>query len=196
MKMRKWMSSPGTKRNILVLAIVAFVGAAAYLNWSYNQRFGAGNTAMAEAEDQMTTAVSAILGRQEEQSASALSATVSGYFSQARLTRQQSRDQALSLLEMAASAESASQETLDAAMNQITEMANWSLLESRIENELLAKNFADCVVYLSAQGCTVAVPAPSEGLAEADVARITDAVIANSEYTMTQINVIEVMDYQ
>ena len=152
--------------------------------------------AMAEAEDQMTTAVSAILGRQEEQSASALSATVSGYFSQARLTRQQSRDQALSLLEMAASAESASQETLDAAMSQITEMANWSLLESRIENELLAKNFADCVVYLSAQGCTVAVPAPSEGLDEADVARITDAVIANSEYTMTQINVIEVMDYQ
>ena len=78
-------------------------------------------------------------------------------------------------------------------MDQITEMANWSLLESRIENELLAKNFAECVVYLSAKGCTVAVPAPSEGLSEADVARITDAVQANTDYTMSQINVIEVM---
>ena len=39
-------------------------------------------------------------------------------------------------------------------MNEITVMANWSLLESKIENELLAKDFADCVVYLSSQGCT------------------------------------------
>ena len=49
------------------------------------------------------------------------------------------------------------------------------------------------MVYLSAKGCTVAVPAPSEGLSEADVARITDAVQANTDYTMSQINVIEVM---
>ncbi len=192
MKIKEWRTDPTLKRNLLVLAVIVFVGAAAYLNWSYNQRWGAGNSAMAGAEDQKSTAVNAILGQQEE---STMTAAVSGYFSQARLTRQQSRDQALSLLEMAASAESASQETLDAAMNQITEMANWSLLESRIENELLAKNFADCVVYLSAQGCTVAVPAPSEGLTDADVARITDAVTANSDYTMAQINVIEVMAY-
>ena len=164
MKFKDWMREHNSKRNLLVLAILVFIGAAAYLNWSYNQRWGSGSSAMAETEDQMTTAVNAILGR--ESAAAAPAAAVSGYFSQARLTRQQSRDQALSLLETATCAQSASAETIDAAMKEITKMANWSLLESRIENELLAKNFADCVVYMSDEGCTVAVPAQAQGLEE------------------------------
>ena len=193
MKGKTWSVNPTLKRNILVLAVITLVGAAAYLNWSYNQRWGPSNSAMADAEDQLTTAVNAMSKGEGNAEDAGLTAPVSGYFSQARLTRQQSRDQALSLLEMAASAETANQETLSSAMDQITQMANWSLLESRIENELLAKNFTECVVYLSAKGCTVAVPAPSEGLSDAEVARITDAVRSNTDYTMSQINVIEVM---
>ncbi len=193
MRVKAMSVSPTLKRNVLVLAVITLVGAAAYLNWSYNQRWAGADGAMADVEDKLTAAVNAMTKAEENTGAAALPASVSGYFSQARLTRQQSRDQALSLLEMAASAESATQETLSSAMDQITQMANWSLMESRIENELLAKNFAECVVYLSAKGCTVAVPAPTEGLSEAEVARITDAVRANTEYTLSQINVIEVM---
>lgn len=154
---------PHLKRNILIAAVLLLVCAAAFLNWSYNQRWGDGNSAMADAEDEMTTAVNAADGAPEEIVSAALPASVSGYFSEARLTRQQSRDQALSLLETAACAESASQDVIDSAMNEITVMANWSLLESKIENELLAKDFADCVVYLSSQGCTVAVPSGADG---------------------------------
>ena len=150
------------------------------------------NSAMADAEDEMTTAVNAADGAPEEAVSAALPASVSGYFSEARLTRQQSRDQALSLLETAACAESASQDVIDSAMNEITVMANWSLLESKIENELLAKDFADCVVYLSSQGCTVAVPSGADGLTETQVAQITDAVLSNPEMTAAAINVIEV----
>lgn len=73
-------------------------------------------------------------------------------------------------------------------MNEITVMANWSLLESKIENELLAKDFADCVVYLSSQGCTVAVPSGADGLTETQVAQITDAVLSNTEMTAAAIN--------
>ena len=153
---------PHLKRNILIAAVLLLVCAAAFLNWSYNQRWGDGNSAMADAEDEMTTAVNAADGAPEENVSAALPASVSGYFSEARLTRQQSRDQALSLLETAACAESASQDVIDSAMNEITVMANWSLLESKIENELLAKDFADCVVYLSSQGCTVAVPSSAD----------------------------------
>lgn len=189
--MKDWKSNPNFKRNITIAAVLVFVGAAAWLNWSYNKQWGAGNAAMAEKEDQMTAAVS----EAENAENSTLTASVSNYFSQARLTRQQSRDQALSLLETAASAETASQETIDAAMNDITAMANWSLVESKIENELLAKDFSDCVVYLAQDSCTVAVPAPAEGLSQESVARITDAVLTNTELTAAQINVIQVMDY-
>ena len=37
-------------------ALLLLVCAAAFLNWSYNQRWGDGNSAMADAEDEMTTA--------------------------------------------------------------------------------------------------------------------------------------------
>ena len=168
---------PHLTRNILIAAVLLLVCAAAFLNWSYNQRWGDGNSAMADAEDEMTTAVNAADGAPEETVSAALPASMSGYFSEARLTRQQSRDQALSLLETAACAESASQDVIDSAMNEITvasELAN-SAGKQKIENELLAKDFADCVVYLSSQGCTVAVPSGADGLTETQVAQITDA---------------------
>ncbi|MBR6207634.1 MAG: SpoIIIAH-like family protein [Oscillospiraceae bacterium] len=192
--MKEWRIRPRTKRGILIAAVLVFVGASAWLNWSYNQRWGEGSTAMTQAEDDLTATVNAMLGTQTESGNSALTAQVSDYFAKARLTRQQSRDQALSLLETAASAGSASQEVIDSAMNDISVMANWSLLESKIESELLAKNFADCVVYLTENACTVAIPAPMEGQEEACIAQVTDAVLSNTDYTAAQINVIEVMN--
>ncbi len=192
--MKVWKIQPRLKRGILVAAVLMFVGASAWLNWSYNQRWGEGSVALAEAEDEMTSAVNAMVGGGAKEEDTVLTTQVSDYFAKARLTRQQSRDQALSLLETAACAQTASQEVIDSAMNDITVMANWSLLESKIENELLAKKFADCVVYLTANGCTVAVPAPAEGLADAAIAQVTDAILANTDYSVSQINVIEVLN--
>jgi hypothetical protein len=77
-------------------------------------------------------------------------------------------------------------------MEAIAAMASWSMLESQIENELLAKDFADCVVYLSEVGATVAVPAPEEGLSEAAVARVSDTVTSVAGIDLTQLKIIEV----
>ena len=115
-----------------------------------------------------------------------------GYFAEARLTRQISRDEALQLLQSAASADAASQETIDGAMSAITNMAAWSLQETQIENLLLAKNFEDCVVYIGTDRVTVAVPAPVEGLSEEAVARITDVICTETNYSPSQLSIIEV----
>ena len=152
-----------------------------YLNWSYNNSWGAADPAMVKAEDEKMTSLG---GETDAEPAS-------DYFAQARLTRQTSRDEALSLLETAASSESASQETIDSAMNAIAAMANWSMLETQLENTLIAKDFSDCVVYISEDGVTVAVPAPAEGLSAAAAARITEAV-TSAGYTADQLNVIEI----
>ena len=182
------------KRNLVVVTVLFFVCAAAYLNWSYNNRWGEADTAMVEAED-------AAMAEAEEEYLKSVSATgeevstgTSDYFAEARLTRQQSRDEALSLLEKAASSESASAEVIDSAMGEIAVMAQYTMNESQIENELIARDFADCVVFMGADSVTVAVPAPAEGLTEADVAKVTDAVTSSSAYTVEQIKVIEVKD--
>lgn len=166
------------KRNILIATVLVFVCAAVYLNWSYNR---ADESEPVGAED----------GAGDQQSVSAGNED-SDYFAQARLTRQTSRDEALSLLETAAASESASQETIDGAMDAIAAMATWSMQETQIENLLLAKNFEDCVVYISSDGVTVAVPAPVEGLSAASVAQITETIIGETGCTAEDIRVIEV----
>ena len=181
------------KRNIVMAAVLLFVCAAVYLNWSYNNRLGEADSAMVKAEDAaMTAANEKYLETlaQEELEAEQDNA----YFASARLTRQQSRDEALSLLETAAAGEGASQETIDSAMASITTMATWSMQEAQIENLLLAKDFDDCVVYMTGEGVTVAVPAPQEGLSTASVARITDTITSETDFTASQLRIIEVKE--
>ena len=178
------------KRNIVIAAVLVFVGTAVYLNWSYNSRWGTADAAMAAAED-----AAALAADEEYKAASAdvmASAVGAAYFDNARLTRQQSKDEALELLEIACAAEDVSQEVIDESMGQINDMASWNLQESILENELLAKDFADCVVFVNDDGVTVAVPAPLEGLTEAQVAQITEAVLSNTDFSAETLNVIEV----
>lgn len=182
------------KRNVVACAVLLFVGAAVYLNWSYSANLGEADAAMVAAEDAAAAAAEAeyqeALAADEEAGAE----TGSEYFASARLTRQQSRDEALSLLETAAAAETASQETIDSAMDSIAAMATWSMQESQIENLLLAKDFDDCVAYISADSVTVAVPSPAEGLSDAAVARITDTITTETEFDAGQIRIIEIRE--
>lgn len=189
------------KRNIMIAAVLLVVCAAVYLNWAYNNRWGAADSAMARAEDAAMEAAQAeyleAMGTDGAQTpVDAEGGTVSEYFAAARLTRQQSRDEALTLLETAAASESASQEVIDSAMDSIAVMANYQLQEAQLENVLMAKEFADCVVFLSGDGITVAVPAPAEGLSAAAVARISDTVVAETGCDLTKLKIIEVKDVE
>ncbi len=172
------------KRNLTVMAVLVFVCAAVALNWSYNQRWGTPDAEMVLAEDAAMMKANA--------DTSAKSPAASEYFAEARLTRQVSRDEALQLLQAAATAETASQETIDGAVNAISAMATSSMKEAQIENLLIAKDFADCVVYIGNDAITVAVPAPMEGLSEEAVARVTDVICSETEYAAAQLNIIEV----
>lgn len=168
------------KRNIIIAAVLVLVCAAVYLNWSYNRAdTDADPTSLTDKDDTLGTDVQDVDNTDD-------------YFAQARLTRQTSRDEALNLLETAAAGDGASQETIDGAMDAIAAMATWSMQETQIENLLLAKNFDDCVVYISSDGVTAAVPAPVEGLSAASVAQITETIIAETGCTAEDIHVIEV----
>jgi len=198
------------KRNLVIAVVLLFVCAAVYLNWQYNKKWGDPDEDMVSALDD-NRADAGLLGGEDiltgadtEDDDDALTdadtadtagedgSAVSDYFALARLTRQTSRDEALGLLQMAATSENASQEVIDSAMNEISVMAGYSLRESQIENLLIAKDFAECVVFISGEDVTVAVPSPEEGLSEAEVARITDTLASEGGFTATQIHIIEV----
>ena len=173
------------KRNLTMLAVVMFVCAAVALNWTYNSRWGKPDAEMVYAEDE------AMMAAQIDFEESLMTAGTE-YFAEARLTRQVARDEALELLQTAAASESASQETIDSVMNAISYMATCTMQEAQIENLLLAKDFADCVVYIGNDSVTVAVPSPMEGLSQEAVARITDVICTETTYDATQLSIIEV----
>ena len=116
----------------------------------------------------------------------------SDYFASARLTRQQARDSALSLLKEASENDSVDEETVNEAAKSIQTLASYTLSEAQIENMITAKGYDDCVVFLSEDGVSVVVSAGEEGLQTEDVARITDIVKQETGLTAESIKIMEV----
>ena len=190
------------KRNAVVAAIVLFVCAAVYLNWSYTQEETAdtgkvlGEAALvggqstdpllegAEPSPSPTATASAPAGGGEEEG--------SGYFANARLNRQQARDSALSLLQEAAAGERAGQTMKEQVNTTIQTMADYTVTEAQIENLVMAKGYADCVAFIGENALSLAVAAPEGGLTDTDTARIVDVVHQTTGFTADQVKIISV----
>lgn len=186
------------KRNMVVAAIMLFVCVAVYLNWSYGQEVEAGvesadGKLLGEATLVGSSADDALLSGTEEdvQQTQADSIEQTGYFSSARLNRQQARDSALSLLREAAADETADQAMIDDANASIQTMAANTLAEAQIENLVTAKGYADCVCFISDSSASIVVAAVDGGLTDSDTARITEIVKEETGLNATQIKIME-----
>ncbi len=183
------------KRNAVVVAIVLFVCMAVYLNWSYTQDPGAdvdagktlGEAALVggtKGEDQVLTGENIKVGDGNTNGNSS-------YFASARLNRQQARDSALTLLNKATSEEGVDQAVKDEANVTIQTMASVTVSEAQIENLVTAKGYSDCVAFISDNSISVVVGAVEGGLTTADTAKITDIVTGETNFTASQIKIIE-----
>jgi stage III sporulation protein AH len=75
---------------------------------------------------------------------------------------------------------------------QLEDIVQTALSEAQIESLVIAKGYTDCVAYMTGEGISVAVAAPEGGLQDADVAVIADIVMSQSDYTLSDIRVVEV----
>lgn len=174
------------KKNLIAAAVLVTVCAGIYLNWLYSE-----DQATAGLEDTLDASkllssdmlVMSDVDEMEEVS------TVSDYFAAVRLSRQETRDSAVTLLQQAMAYEDKESSQSGA---QLEEIVNTALCEAQIESLITAKGYADCVAYISDGGISVAVATPEGGLQNTDVAVIADIVISQSEFSMDQIHVVEV----
>lgn len=204
------------KRNAVVATVLLFVCAAVYLNWRYAGNVGnnaaptGGQTQLAgqdqsgedksgnKSGDNSTTRVlgdATLVGgvptAADHSPVNEEPAPVSSYFDTARLSRQQSRDNALSLLREASAQENVDQNALDDANRAIQTLAGYAMLEGQIENLVVAKGYADCVAFMGENSISVVVSAAEDGLQIEDVAKITDIVLNETEYSADQIHILE-----
>ena len=186
------------KRNIVAATVLLFVCGAVYLNWKY------ASSVADPAADQsgkvlgQSTLVNGDNGGETETEGENInteddSASTSGdYFATARLTRQQARDNAIALLREAAESENADKEVVNEAAAAIQVLAGYAVAEAQIENLVTAKGYPQCVAFMGDGSISVVVsPAGEAGLEAADVARITDIVLNETDYTAGQITILE-----
>lgn len=204
------------KRNAIVVAIVAFVGAAVYLNWTYGQGQetagaadpspsgrvlgeaalvnGEADASQKDAEKERDAQPTASPEDGEDTAktgAGAQQPEGSGYFSSARLNRQQARDSALSILQQASEDAMAEQTVIDEANASIQKLAANTLAEAQVENLVTAKGYDDCVCYINDNSASVVVSATENGLTDADTARICEIVKEETGLSAAQITIIE-----
>ena len=113
----------------------------------------------------------------------------SNYFAQTILSRKQARDEALEVLKSVAASDSALPETVETALNDISQIAKDIENESNIETLIEAKGFEECIAVISEGKATVIVQ--TDGLLANEVAQINEIVYETSGILPTDLKIIE-----
>ena len=176
------------KKNLVAGAVLLTVCGGIYANWVYSQDQAVSDLTDTLDENKILSGDMLVMGDGGLTSESGTD-TMSDYFAAVRLSRQEARDSAVSLLQetMAYGGDNATQST-----TELEEIVNIALCEAQIESLVIAKGYTDCVAYISDEAISVAVAAPEGGLQQPDVAVIADVIVTQSDYTMDQIHVVEV----
>ena len=185
------------KRNAVVVTMAVLVCAAVALNWKYSAREGAeaANAAAEEAGTKILGEATLVSGQEDgEGDGSQMDETGvytgSDYFASARLTRQQARDSAVSLLQEAAGQEGADQTVANEASEGIAVLASYTMKEAQIENLVTAKGYADCVAFMGEDSISVVVSTGTGELTSEDVAKITDITMTETGLPASGIKIM------
>lgn len=177
-KAKKFFSSKVT-RSAVVVAAVLLIGLAVYLNyrWFYDpvNSIGYGDNNMEDNTDGSLETGGDASGKND-------------YFASAALTRQQSRDEAIDVLEMVIASADADAETKTAAQAKISKIATDIQNEANIETLVKAKGFEECVAVIGEDNVSVIVK--SESLQAKDTAQILSIVYETTGIVPEKVSII------
>ena len=189
------------KKQIVMLTLSLIVCVAVYLNWKflqggeYSENVTETSTNTQENATEQTDNES---GEEEDdkktlgeaQYVSSTGTSVEEYFTGSRLTRKQSKDEALELLQAVIDNESSSAESIEKANAEIVAIAEDTELEGTLENLIKAKGFEVCVVFISSDLVNVVVT--SDGLTQEQAAQINELVASHTDMPTSKIQIIEI----
>lgn len=182
------------KKQLVLASLVLALGAAVYLNWQFA---GTGQLPVegeSEVESQLGAAqlvnnayVETVTDSLESSASSGVEAGAADAFSEARLNRQNSRDEALELLESVLEDVDADTQAKQAAVEEASALAQNILRETNVENLLKAKGFAESVAYITPEECSVVVAGELE---EADLLIVQEIAVEQTGLTADKIKII------
>ena len=202
------------KRQLILASLVLALGAAVYLNWQFagtkvqsagdvseesaSSALGAAqlvNNAYVETvsdtpmnEDGVLPETEPADGAAESSAAEETAVSASAKLSDARLTRQTARDEAVELLEDILKDDSAEVAVKQAAVDEAAVIAQNILKETNIESLIEAKGFTECVAYINGESCTVVVNGDMEDEQNALIVR--DIAVSESGVSAENVKII------
>ena len=185
------------KRNAVIATVLLLVCAGIYLNWSYQKKQTTPELTETLNQEQVLDDSTLVMSQSDdnaqalETAQTAADDSTSDYFAQMRLSRQRSRGDAVDLLEQTIAYDDGTQ-VGDTASQTLNSIVSTALSESQIESLIVAKGYEDCVAYIADGTISIAVSAPADGLTDDDVALISDVVASQTDFSLSQLRIIEV----
>ncbi|MBO5059763.1 MAG: SpoIIIAH-like family protein [Clostridia bacterium] len=194
------------KKEVVAAALVALIGVAGYLNWSYQDtiRVTDGESYLEEAkklgeaeyvstdkqdvtetEEDESTAESAAETEETEETA----AGETSYFTEAKMSKDNSRSKALEILNQTATNESFDSDVRKQAQNKIVSIAENTEKETIIENVARAKGYKDISVYIDGESVEIIVK--KSNFSSSDVKTIKEIVTSELDTSAKNIKIIE-----
>ena len=200
------------KRQLILASLVLALGAAVYLNWQFagsgvkteddvssepSSALGAAqlvNNSYVETVSDDLESTGDTLPEFEttpvdgEASGTEAAAPAAEKLSDARMTRQTARDEAVELLEDILADAEADTAVKEAAVSEASAIAQNILKETNIESLVEAKGFAECVAYINGDTCTIVVNGDMEDEQNALIVR--DIAVSETGLSAEKIKLI------
>lgn len=197
------------KRQLILASLVLALGAAVYLNWQFagtgvqveessaetSSALGAAQLVNNNYVETVSDGVESTAGEVSEPDAEATqgeaseaAAPAAERLSDARMTRQTARDEAVEMLEDILNDAEADSAVKEAAVSEASAIAQNILKETNIESLVAAKGFSECVAYINDNTCTIVVNGDMEDAQNALIVR--DIAAAETGFSADQIKII------
>ena len=123
-----------------------------------------------------------------DEAAAETAAQAAEKLSDARMTRQTARDEAVELLEDILEDAQADTAVKEAAVSEASLIAQNILKETNIESLIQAKGFSECVAYINGDACTIVVNGDMEN--EQNALIIRDIAVSETGFDAEKIKII------
>lgn len=185
------------KKQWMMLGLVVALGAAVYLNYYFTQDIplSQGEQGVVNDTDDGALGDALFVGapvedeqpKEETPKGESPSATAD-YFAEARAARTDAREESVKLLEEVFDSAGSTAEEKAAATAKATAIADHILQESNIENLIIAKGFADCVVFIHDDACRVVVDVAE--LQAMESVQIMEIVLSQSDIVADNVQIV------
>jgi len=177
------------KKHIILACLTLILGIAVYMNYAFSSvKDDISADTISAGVDEGKEAAN--YGDAEFVNAEGDADAENDYFSQVRMSRMTSRDEAVETLSAILGGGDLSEEEKATYTMEATELSKLSESESKIESLVMAQGFEECIVYLD--GETASIVVKSEGLEAAQAAQIKDILLSEVTIPAENIRIFEV----